>query len=44
MLVLPLILWGIMLCFDDFIAGMDAYADKIQPLMECRQDRLAVAA
>ena len=35
---------GIMLCFDDFIAGMDAYAEKIQPLMACRQDRLAAAA
>ena len=35
---------GIMLCFDDFIIGMDAYAEKIQPLMACRQDRLAVAA
>lgn len=35
---------GIMLCFDDFIVGMDAYAEKIQPLMRCRQDRLAEAA
>ncbi len=35
---------GIMLCFDDFIAGMDAFGTKIQPLMRCRQDRLAVAA
>ncbi len=35
---------GIMLCFDDFPAGMDAYAERIQPLMQCRQDRLAVAA
>jgi pyrimidine oxygenase len=35
---------GIMLCFDDFIAGMDAFGQKIQPLMQCRQDRLPVAA
>jgi pyrimidine oxygenase len=27
---------GIMLTFDDFIAGMDAFGARIQPLMECR--------
>ncbi|MCX7370872.1 MAG: pyrimidine utilization protein A [Alphaproteobacteria bacterium] len=35
---------GIMLCFDDFIGGMDAVGQKIQPLMQCRQDRLTAAA
>jgi pyrimidine oxygenase len=28
---------GIMLTFDDFIAGMDAFGHFIQPLMQCRQ-------
>lgn len=28
---------GIMLTFDDFLAGMDAYGTRIQPLMKCRQ-------
>ena len=27
---------GIMLVFDDFIAGMDAFGTRIQPLMACR--------
>ena len=27
---------GIMLTFDDFLAGMDAFGTRIQPLMECR--------
>ncbi len=35
---------GIMLCFDDFIIGLDHFGQKIQPLMECRKDRLALAA
>jgi len=35
---------GIMLCFDDFLLGMDAFGQKIQPLMKCRQDRLPLAA
>jgi pyrimidine oxygenase len=35
---------GIMLCFDDFIQGMDDFGQKIQPLMACRQDRLAKVA
>jgi len=35
---------GIMLCFDDFVAGMDAFGTKIQPLMTCRQNRLEMAA
>jgi pyrimidine oxygenase len=28
---------GIMLTFDDFLAGMDAYGTRIQPLMRCRR-------
>jgi pyrimidine oxygenase len=32
---------GIMLTFDDFILGMDAYAERIQPLMKCRPGRAA---
>jgi pyrimidine oxygenase len=34
---------GIMLTFDDFLLGMDAFAERIQPLMACRQDRLLTA-
>jgi pyrimidine oxygenase len=33
-----------MLCFDDFIKGMDDFGQKIQPLMQCRQERLQQAA
>jgi pyrimidine oxygenase len=28
---------GIMLTFDDFLEGMDAYGTRIQPLMRCRE-------
>ncbi|MDO9711228.1 pyrimidine utilization protein A [Paracraurococcus lichenis] len=35
---------GLMLVFDDFIAGMEAFGERIQPLMRCRQDRIAQAA
>jgi len=28
---------GIMLTFDDFLTGMDAYGTRIQPLMHCRK-------
>jgi pyrimidine oxygenase len=35
---------GIMLTFDDFIIGMDAYGQRIQPLMECRKHVMAAAA
>jgi pyrimidine oxygenase len=28
---------GIMLTFDDFLAGMDAFGERIQPLMRSRQ-------
>ena len=28
---------GIMLTFDDFLAGMDDYGTRIQPLMRCRK-------
>ncbi len=34
---------GIMLTFDDFIAGMDRFGQHIQPLMQCRQSVLAAA-
>jgi pyrimidine oxygenase len=34
---------GIMLVFDDFIAGMDAFGTRIQPLMACRASK-AIAA
>jgi pyrimidine oxygenase len=27
---------GIMLTFDDFLIGMDAFGTRIQPLMQCR--------
>lgn len=29
---------GIMLTFDDFLAGMDAYGTRVQPLMRCRKN------
>jgi pyrimidine oxygenase len=32
---------GIMLTFDDFIEGMDAFGQRIQPLMECRRAKVA---
>ncbi|SFR12311.1 pyrimidine utilization protein A [Poseidonocella sedimentorum] len=35
---------GIMLSFDDYDTGIDIFAEKIQPLMRCRQDHLAVVA
>jgi pyrimidine oxygenase len=28
-----------MLIFDDFLAGLDAFGERIQPLMACRRDR-----
>jgi len=31
---------GIMLTFDDFIEGMDAFGQRIQPLMECRRAKV----
>jgi pyrimidine oxygenase len=34
---------GIMLTFDDFIAGMDIFGQRIQPLMECRRHVMAAA-
>src|SRR3954454_19878116 len=34
---------GIMLTFDDFLVGMEAYGTRIQPLMRCRQ-HVTVAA
>jgi pyrimidine oxygenase len=35
---------GIMLTFDDFLAGMDDYGRRIQPLMRCRKHVMARAA
>jgi pyrimidine oxygenase len=35
---------GLMLTFDDFIAGIDTFGRHIQPLMASRADRLSVAA
>jgi pyrimidine oxygenase len=34
---------GIMLTFDDFLIGMDAYGTHIQPLMKCRRHVMATA-
>lgn len=34
---------GIMLTFDDFLLGMDAFGKRIQPLMRCRSNRPMVA-
>ncbi len=34
---------GIMLVFDDFLAGMDAFGARIQPLMACRRSLAAHA-
>ncbi|MDP1963618.1 MAG: pyrimidine utilization protein A, partial [Reyranella sp.] len=35
---------GIMLTFDDFLIGMDAFGQCIQPLMKSRSDRSTRAA
>jgi peptide deformylase len=35
---------GVMVTFDDYPIGMEQFGTRIQPLMACRQDRLAVAA
>jgi pyrimidine oxygenase len=32
---------GIMLTFDDFLAGMDAFGAHILPLMQCRKAKVA---
>jgi pyrimidine oxygenase len=32
---------GVMLTFDDFILGMQAFGQHIQPLMQCRRDVVA---
>ena len=34
---------GIMLTFDDFLGGIDAFAEHVQPKMACRRDKLAAA-
>ena len=31
---------GVLLTFDDFVAGVDAFGERIQPLMRCRAGRL----
>ena len=31
---------GVMLTFDDFIIGMEAFGERIQPLMACRKTRV----
>jgi pyrimidine oxygenase len=35
---------GIMLTFDDFLLGLDAFGTHIQPLMACRAGRMVNAA
>lgn len=35
---------GIMLTFDDFLAGLDAFGTRIQPLMACRADRVSAGS
>lgn len=35
---------GIMMTFDDFLGGLDTFGTKVQPLMTCRQEKLAIAA
>ncbi|SFR12236.1 pyrimidine utilization protein A [Poseidonocella sedimentorum] len=35
---------GIMLVFDDYYDAMDTFAERVQPLMACRADRLAAIA
>ena len=34
---------GIMLTFDDFLLGLDAFGARIQPLMQCRAERRLMA-
>lgn len=34
---------GIMMCFDDFLDGMERFATGIQPLMECRRGRVSAS-
>ena len=34
---------GVMLCFDDFVAGMEAFGTRIQPRMRSRRAALAKA-
>jgi len=34
---------GIMLCFDDYETSIDAFGERIQPLMKCRTAKLAAA-
>ncbi len=34
---------GVLLVFDDFVAGMEAFGTKIQPLMKCREGVVSTA-
>ena len=34
---------GVLLTFDDFLAGTDAYGTRIQPLMKCRSNAPVMA-
>ena len=34
---------GVMLCFDDFVVGMEAFGTRIQPRMRSRRAALAKA-
>jgi len=29
---------GVLLTFDDFLEGVDAFGERIQPLMKCREN------
>jgi pyrimidine oxygenase len=35
---------GIMMVFDDFVAGVEQFGQHIQPLMQCRRDKLKAVA
>jgi len=35
---------GVLLVFDDFLAGLDAFGQRIQPLMETRRHVTSAAA
>jgi len=34
---------GVLLTFDDFLEGIEAFGQRIQPLMECRRDVITAA-
>lgn len=35
---------GIMMTFDDFLIGLDTFGERIQPLMDCRRNKMVAAA